>query len=492
MVSLGRCSLIGRNIRCGIRRRSTIESSSDEALLALFDRYECIVRQHRWPRRLIVVRHGLSEGNVRPAVYGEKPDAHIALVEQGWEQARQAGRRIRAIVGDDEAVQFITSSYRRTRETLDGILIGGGFRQVTQGASGDSNHIGSSGLVNKLSIGPILEEHRLREQEFGMFQDAQQLEEEMKERRAIGSFYYRFGGGESGADVYDRVSHFVDSLRRPGGLFYQRDWRSFLSSKTTAKAGDQHDGGFRAADDWRPSTVVFVTHGLTARLFLMAWFNLTVDEFHGIWNLGNCEFYVLERDEPREFDENSDDEEKERELEPTAFKMLHPIKAGGKYPPPPSRYFKNGVSSTEPSTWGISVGELVDIWLRHSTDGEKVSAARQARASALRREILGGGGVHASANDEHRESHGPEATVAAMESELRLRLKLELIADTDVLPSEEASFAFLRDIVNLAYQRLVAAGYMSGREDTSTWPKKLWQLYLYDKRKQVCPILYLP
>ena len=76
-----------------------------------------------------MVRHGLSEGNVDPAVYGEKPDAHIALVEEGWEQARQAGRRIRAIVGDGEAVQFVTSSYRRTRETLDGILMGGGFIQ---------------------------------------------------------------------------------------------------------------------------------------------------------------------------------------------------------------------------------------------------------------------------------------------------------------------------------------------------------------------------
>ena len=34
-----------------------------------------------------------DEGNVDPAVYGEKPDAHIALVEEGWEQARQAGSR---------------------------------------------------------------------------------------------------------------------------------------------------------------------------------------------------------------------------------------------------------------------------------------------------------------------------------------------------------------------------------------------------------------
>ena len=36
-----------------------------------------------------------------------------------------------------------------------------------------------------------------------------------QERRQFGSFYYRFPlGGESGADVYDRVSNFMESLYR--------------------------------------------------------------------------------------------------------------------------------------------------------------------------------------------------------------------------------------------------------------------------------------
>lgn len=41
-------------------------------------------------------------------------------------------------------------------------------------------------------------------------------------------------------------------------------------------------------------TVVIVTHGLTARLFLMRWFHLTVDQFHSLYNMGNCERYNLE------------------------------------------------------------------------------------------------------------------------------------------------------------------------------------------------------
>lgn len=41
-------------------------------------------------------------------------------------------------------------------------------------------------------------------------------------------------------------------------------------------------------------TIVIVTHGLTARLFLMRWFHLTVDQFHSLYNMGNCETYHLE------------------------------------------------------------------------------------------------------------------------------------------------------------------------------------------------------
>ena len=150
------------------------------------------------------------------------------------------------------------------------------------------------------------------------------------------------------------------------------------------------------------------------------------------------------------------------------FQMLHPIKSGGKFPPLPARFFRSGVSSTEPSTWGVTASEVVDVWLRHSEhDGDAISRARHEKVQQLRREILGQEGA------------------PCMEEEVRMRLKLQLIADSDVLPSEEASFAFLRDIVDLAYPRLVAAGYMSGKEDTSSWPKKLWELYLYDKRKQV-------
>lgn len=62
-------------------------------------------------------------------------------------------------------------------------------------------------------------------------------------------FYYRFPEGESGGDVYDRVSTFLESLFR---------------QMTTRRRADN---------------VVVVSHGLTNRLFLMRFFRLTVEHF---------------------------------------------------------------------------------------------------------------------------------------------------------------------------------------------------------------------
>ena len=49
-----------------------------------------------------------------------------------------------------------------------------------------------------------------------------------------------------------------------------------------------------AGEGTAADTIVIVTHGLTARLFLMRWFHLTVDQFHSLYNMGNCETYHLE------------------------------------------------------------------------------------------------------------------------------------------------------------------------------------------------------
>ena len=39
---------------------------------------------------------------------------------------------------------------------------------------------------------------------------------------------------------------------------------------------------------------VLVSHGLTCRLFLMRYFQWSVDTFHALWNLQNCQIVTME------------------------------------------------------------------------------------------------------------------------------------------------------------------------------------------------------
>ncbi|CAI7859855.1 unnamed protein product, partial [Closterium sp. NIES-53] len=60
----------------------------------------------------------------------------------------------------------------------------------------------------------VREEPRLREQDFGNFQVQERMRQIKDMRQRFGRFFYRFPEGESSADVYDRVTGFLDSLWR--------------------------------------------------------------------------------------------------------------------------------------------------------------------------------------------------------------------------------------------------------------------------------------
>ncbi len=46
------------------------------------------------PNRIILIRHGESEGNINRSIYAERPDYSLELSEKGKEQAREAGRHL--------------------------------------------------------------------------------------------------------------------------------------------------------------------------------------------------------------------------------------------------------------------------------------------------------------------------------------------------------------------------------------------------------------
>ncbi len=186
-------------------------------------------------RHLVIklVRHGESAANTReldPKTHG---DHRIPLTERGREQAAAAGRQIGAAFLEGALVY--TSPYLRARQTLEAVLAaagGGGTR--------------------------VYEDPRLREVDHG-YADVKE-QESLRERH--GWFYYRYQGGESPADCYDRVSGFLESLMRQ----VER----------------------RAA-----SRVLIVTHGLAMRCFVMRFMRMTVEDFERMRNPHNGDVITL-------------------------------------------------------------------------------------------------------------------------------------------------------------------------------------------------------
>ena len=355
-------------------------TGSRAQILRYAQRYEL---QYR-PRRIFVLRHGESEGNIDKTLFERLPDYEHSLTSKGREQAREAGRKLAALIRD-ESVYFQVSPYRRTRETLKEILrsfvdveecgspimrrrdgrlppkflggeadaevdvvcpsplcgdcdankspaghatdkkdarpttakhaeteekegaldggVGGGdsfhhrsrslrFSEA-QGENGVGHASGkgdgeaeaegdicylrcrSESLCNMLEtrkqdifVWPhtarykVREDARLREQEFGNFQDPDQMRRSLKDRSMYGPFWYRFEHGESGGDVWDRVS----------------DWWASMFRDMTRLSVENY---------------VIVTHGITQRCLCMYYFKWSVEEFQKIMNPDNCEIWEL-------------------------------------------------------------------------------------------------------------------------------------------------------------------------------------------------------
>ena len=193
------------------------------------------------PNRIILIRHGESQGNIDINQYTTVPDYALNLTPKGIEQSRQAGEKIKSIIGD-ESLHVYLSPYIRTRQTFQ--------------------HLKTSIEAN---ISKVVEDPRIREQDWGHFRHPEVNDEIVRARDSFSSFYYRIPDGESGADVFDRVSTFLETLHR-----------DFNKSRY-------------------PQNTLIITHGLTLRLFLMRWFHWTVEEFENLRNPLNCQVVVMQK-----------------------------------------------------------------------------------------------------------------------------------------------------------------------------------------------------
>lgn len=191
------------------------------------------------PRNIFIVRHGQSEGNINKDIYKTKPDYTLELTKLGRQQAFEAGKKINDIICTGETSAFYVSPFYRTRQT--------------------AFHMRKS-----LRTHTDIEDVRLREQEWGQHISGAYNEDYETQRDEYGHFYWRFPNGESCADVYDRVSDFLNTLHRD---FEKKFF---------------------------PRNVVLVTHGMTMRVLIMRWFHMTVEEFELLANPSNCSFYHLQ------------------------------------------------------------------------------------------------------------------------------------------------------------------------------------------------------
>eukprot|EP00932_Pfiesteria_piscicida_P010562 SRR837773.21534.p2 GENE.SRR837773.21534~~SRR837773.21534.p2 ORF type:complete len:304 (+),score=112.59 SRR837773.21534:105-914(+) len=192
------------------------------------------------PLRLVFIRHGESEGNVNRAITKVVPDHLLHLTQAGRDQALDAGRRLKEVLGD-ELVRFVVSPYVRTRETLNGIL-----------QSFDK------------SSAEIREDVQIREQEHGNL-DCEHMGALHQDASSFGLFYFRFPDGESPADCYDRASLFLESM-------------------------------YRSWEYNRAPNMVFVSHGMMILVIIMRLMRIKIREFTELELLTNCEFVVLERE----------------------------------------------------------------------------------------------------------------------------------------------------------------------------------------------------
>ena len=193
------------------------------------------------PKRIILIRHGRSAANDDPTLYSRVPDYRIELTEAGKDQAREAGKRI-ATLFNGESYGVYVSPYVRTVQTEDCIL----------------ESIGRKPLFD-------YQDPCLREQDWGNMPGVLEIQANSEARGRYGAFFYRIPNGESCADVYDRMSGFMNSLYR---LFDK---------------------------DNCPDNLLIVSHSVAIRCFLARWYHWTVEYFDSRPALPNCHIALMER-----------------------------------------------------------------------------------------------------------------------------------------------------------------------------------------------------
>jgi broad specificity phosphatase PhoE len=203
-------------------------------------------------RSVLLVRHARSTANDDPTVYKRLPDPAIPLADpQADPAALAAGRAVAGLGLDPADLCSWCSTYLRCRQT-EALVLGAAFGERAPEVRRRASFL-------------------LREQEFGDWDSMDEAEIAAADpvrfaRRKLlddhlGRFYFRYPGGESRADVTQRLSIFIGKVNRSR----------------------------------YPHHIIFL-HGVTQRAFRMAWLDRDVEWFENEPNPRNAQVVLLERD----------------------------------------------------------------------------------------------------------------------------------------------------------------------------------------------------
>ncbi len=158
-----------------------------------------------WPDKLLLVRHGESLGNVANARARQTRaeeldidvnDPSVELSDLGQRQARALGRRLRDLDRDEQPTAVLVSPYVRAEQTADLVLAEAGLDGLRR-CSDERLRDREQGVVDRLT---------------GVGMRAR-MPTEAERRSYLGKFWYRPPGGESWADVAQRVRAVLHEMR---------------------------------------------------------------------------------------------------------------------------------------------------------------------------------------------------------------------------------------------------------------------------------------
>lgn len=205
------------------------------------------------PIRILLVRHGESEGNVDFKKYIEKGDSKIGLTSKGWSQAVGTGGFLADFYRRHDIGKWpvlFLSPYQRTRETLSGII---------------------HGMDGAIPGQPKLyEDWRLSEKFFGAASLLEMPHPEMDPK-------------------------VIETLKAMSKMIYANDSLStknmFGESTKEARAMVKSliDGTLRRDMDRGETEFLFVVHGAIIQAFIMNWMYVRVEDKNRIGNICGIE-----------------------------------------------------------------------------------------------------------------------------------------------------------------------------------------------------------